>query len=65
MTTAISGWLSLTGDPNRAPLATGFPQSYLTAGADAAIGTLVTLFHRERTGEGQHVDVSAQAGLVS
>ena len=39
-------------------------QLFLHAGAEAAVHTLVALWHAQRTGAGQHVDVSAQlAGI--
>src|SRR5262249_48210247 len=41
------------------------PQSYGWAGAQAAIGALVALFHRDATGRGDLVDVSAQASVVT
>jgi crotonobetainyl-CoA:carnitine CoA-transferase CaiB-like acyl-CoA transferase len=36
------------------------PQTCLHAGADAAVGTMIAYYHRELTGEGQHVDISMQ-----
>ncbi len=61
---AMSGCMSLTGDPARAPLRVTFPQSYQWTGSYAAMGTMVAHLQRQRTGEGQHVDVSAQACLL-
>ena len=56
----MSGLLYLTGDRDRPPVNIGIPQSYLHAGGDAAVGTLIAYYNRERTGEGQHVDISVQ-----
>jgi crotonobetainyl-CoA:carnitine CoA-transferase CaiB-like acyl-CoA transferase len=61
---ALSGCMSLTGDPDRPPLRVTFPQSYGWTGSYAAIGALTAHYHRELTGEGQQVDVSAQACLL-
>jgi len=61
---AMSGCMSLTGDPERPPLRITFPQSYQWTGSYAAIGTLIAHLHRQRTGQGQQVDVSAQASLL-
>jgi len=61
---ALSGCMSLTGDPDRPPLRVTFPQSYVWTGSYAAMGALIAHHYRERTGEGQHVDVSAQACLL-
>ena len=36
------------------------PQLFLHAGVEAAVHTLVALWHAQTTGAGQHVDVSAQ-----
>jgi benzylsuccinate CoA-transferase BbsE subunit len=62
---ALSGNAYVTGDPDRAPVMSSFPFSYIVGGAlQAAVGTMVALHHRERTGEGQHVDASAQLSLT-
>lgn len=61
---AASGCMSLTGDPDRPPLRVSFPQSYHWTGSYAAMGTLIAHLHRQRTGEGQQVDVSAQASML-
>jgi len=61
---ALSGCMSLTGDPDRAPLRVSFPQSSAWTGSYAAIGALIAHYYREQTGEGQQVDVSAQACLL-
>lgn len=56
----MCGLMYLCGDPDRPPVRISFPQAYLHAGAEAAVGTLVAHYYREGTGEGQWVDVSAQ-----
>jgi crotonobetainyl-CoA:carnitine CoA-transferase CaiB-like acyl-CoA transferase len=61
---ALSGCMSLTGDPDRPPLRVTFPQSYSWTGSYAAMGALIAHYHRQESGEGQHVDVSAQACLL-
>ena len=62
--TAASGAMSLAGEPGGKPLRISVPQSYCWAGAQAAVGALTALYHRTNTGEGQHVDVSAQAAVI-
>ena len=62
---ASSGAMSLTGDSDRRPVRIGQPQSWLQAGADAACGALIALADRQRSGLGQHVDVSAQQSMVA
>jgi succinyl-CoA:(S)-malate CoA-transferase subunit B len=54
----MSGVSYISGYPDRPPVTPGTPTipDYL-AGALAALGALVALRHRERTGEGQVVDV--------
>ena len=61
---AMSGCMYLLGDPDRPPVRTSIPVSYMWSGSYAALGTLMALFHRQMTGEGQHVDVSAQASAA-
>jgi crotonobetainyl-CoA:carnitine CoA-transferase CaiB-like acyl-CoA transferase len=61
---AMSGSMYLLGDPDRPPVRTSIPVSYMWTGAYAALGTLMAFFHRKMTGKGQHVDVSAQASAA-
>jgi crotonobetainyl-CoA:carnitine CoA-transferase CaiB-like acyl-CoA transferase len=56
----MAGILYQNGQPDRPPLNMSLPQACLLAGADAAVGTMIAYYHREQTGEGQHVDVSMQ-----
>ncbi|MFM7534935.1 MAG: CaiB/BaiF CoA transferase family protein [Acidimicrobiales bacterium] len=61
---ATTAELWLTGDTDRAPVRLSSPQLFLHAGVEAAVHTLVALWHAQHTGEGQDVDVSAQlAGM--
>jgi benzylsuccinate CoA-transferase BbsE subunit len=61
---AMSGLMSITGDPDKPPLRMSMDQSYSLAGAHAAVGTLLALWHRRVSGEGQHVDVSIYECVV-
>ena len=61
---ALSGLMWLTGDPDRPPLRISSEQLFRHACAEAAVHTMVALHHAARTGQGQHVDVSAQAAGV-
>ncbi len=62
---ASSGNMSLTGDPDRAPLRIGEPQTWNFAAADATGALIALLFDRGRTGRAQHADVSAQVSFLS
>jgi crotonobetainyl-CoA:carnitine CoA-transferase CaiB-like acyl-CoA transferase len=61
---AAGGLLGLQGDPDRPPLPVGFPQAFLHAGVQAAADSILALCERQRSGLGQHLDVSAQAAVV-
>ncbi len=61
---AMSGLLYASGDADRPPVRTSFPQACLFAGAEAAVGTLMALNYRQMTGEGQHVDISMQRSVL-
>src|SRR5690606_17686959 len=69
MVQAISGLMSLTGDPDGPPYRAGISVFDVMAGNHAAIGILAALRHRDLTGEGQLVEVnllsSALTGLVN
>ncbi len=56
----MGGLLYITGNPGQPPLRISLPQSFLLASAHGAAASMVAHFYREKTGEGQHVDVSAQ-----
>lgn len=60
---ALSGLLYASGDPDRPPVQVGYPQASLFGGAEAAIATLMALSYRRATGEGQHIDISAQRSM--
>ena len=62
--TAMGGEMYLCGEPDDRPIQVTVPQAYLHAGAEAAVGSLFALWHRERTGEGQFVDVSVQEAVT-
>ncbi|MBV8577516.1 MAG: CoA transferase [Acetobacteraceae bacterium] len=54
---AMGGIMSLTGEPEGAPQKVGVPIADLFAGLYGCIGVLAALRHRERTGEGQQIDI--------
>ncbi len=54
---AMGGVMSLTGEPDGMPQKVGIPVADLFAGLYGCIGVLAALRHRERTGEGQHIDI--------
>jgi crotonobetainyl-CoA:carnitine CoA-transferase CaiB-like acyl-CoA transferase len=69
MVQAISGLMSLTGDPDGSPYRAGISVFDVMAGLHANIGILAALHQRADTGHGQHVEVnllsSALSGLVN
>src|SRR5690606_17212577 len=69
MVQAMSGLMSLTGDPDGPPYRAGISVVDVMAGNHALIGILAALRHRHRTGEGQPVEVNplsaALPGLVN
>src|SRR5262249_24722400 len=61
---AMSGMMSLIGEPDKMPLRVSLPQSPMWAGMYAAAGALMAHYHRQLTNIGQHVDVSMQSSLL-
>lgn len=57
---AMGGMAYLNGDADRPPVRVGFPQCFNLAAANTAAAIITALYHRERTGRGQYIDVSAQ-----
>jgi crotonobetainyl-CoA:carnitine CoA-transferase CaiB-like acyl-CoA transferase len=65
---AMGGGMSVTGEPGRQPVRAGLPIGDLAGGMFAAQAVCGALFHRERTGRPQHVDLSlldVQASLLT
>jgi crotonobetainyl-CoA:carnitine CoA-transferase CaiB-like acyl-CoA transferase len=66
---AESGWMSITGEPEGAPMKHGVALADVLAGKDAAIAILGALVARAQTGAGRRVHVSlaasAEAALVN
>lgn len=64
----MSGLMSVTGSSDGPPTKVGVPISDLTTGLYAVISILAALRHRDRTGEGQRIDLAlldAQVALMS
>jgi crotonobetainyl-CoA:carnitine CoA-transferase CaiB-like acyl-CoA transferase len=55
---AFSGVMSITGEPAGPPVRCGVSFLDLSTGMMAAYGVMTALFHRERTGIGQKIEVS-------
>ena len=64
-TQAMSGLMSVTGQPGSPPTKAGTPMGDTISAGFAFSGILGALFHRERTGEGQHIDISMTDVLFS
>ena len=58
MIQGMSGIMSITGEPDGAPMKMGVAFSDVAAGLHAVIGITSALYHRERTGQGQYIDIS-------
>jgi CoA:oxalate CoA-transferase len=54
----LSGVMSVTGDAQSAPLRVGYPVADTMGGITAAYAISAALFRRERSGEGELIDVS-------
>ncbi|QLG28329.1 CoA transferase [Halorarum halophilum] len=53
----MSGIMSVTGEANGGPVKVGLPQTDLITGMWAAFGISSALYRRERTGEGEYIDL--------
>jgi CoA:oxalate CoA-transferase len=54
----LSGVMAVNGDKRLNPLRAGFPLCDTVGGLNAAFAVMAALYHRERTGEGQFIDVA-------
>lgn len=55
---ALGGLMISVGDPEDPPVRMAGHQSDIVSATFAAASSLIALFHRDRTGRGQHVDIS-------
>jgi crotonobetainyl-CoA:carnitine CoA-transferase CaiB-like acyl-CoA transferase len=62
---AVGGLMSITGDPDGEPQKVGVALVDVLAGLFATVGILAALRHRERTGEGQLIEVDLLSGLLA
>ncbi|MBI2847980.1 MAG: CoA transferase [Chloroflexi bacterium] len=61
---AMGGQMYVSGDQDRPPVRISVSQAYHLGSTHAAVGGMIALHHRMKTGEGQHVDVSIEEAVV-
>ena len=61
---AAAGPMSLNGYKDRAPVRISAPQVWVNAASEAACAVLIALTHHQSSGQGQHIDVSAQEAMM-
>lgn len=61
---AFSGLMEITGFPDRPPVPTGYPVVDGLAGIVGALGISMALYDRERTGQGQLIDLGLYEGML-
>lgn len=62
---AVGGLMSVTGEADGPPMRTGVALVDVLTGLHAAVGILAALRHRDRTGEGQLVEVDLLSTLLA
>jgi crotonobetainyl-CoA:carnitine CoA-transferase CaiB-like acyl-CoA transferase len=62
---AMSGMMSITGEPDGPPTKHGMSIADIGAGMWAALAIVTALLARERTGEGQYIDISLLDAQIS
>ncbi|WP_433440488.1 CaiB/BaiF CoA transferase family protein [Nonomuraea sp. CA-141351] len=62
---AVGGLMSVTGEPDGPGTKAGVALVDVITGLHAALGILAALRHRDRTGEGQRIEVSLLSSLLS
>ncbi|MBN1633714.1 MAG: CoA transferase [Ignavibacteria bacterium] len=54
----LSGVMAINGDERLNPLRAGFPVCDTVGGLNAAFSIMVALYHRDKTGQGQFIDIA-------
>lgn len=62
---ALGGMISVCGDADTPPIRPYLNQAYHTASHFATIGTLMALYYRNFSGEGQYLDISLEDGIAA
>lgn len=62
---AMGGLMSVTGHPDSPPTRVGTSLGDINAAVHAAFAIMAALWHREKTGIGQYIDISMQEAMVS
>ena len=62
---AISGHMAITGEKDRPPVRLGIPLADLSGGLFSSQGILAALYEREKTGNGQHIELSMFDAMLS
>lgn len=62
---AFGGGMSITGHDQEHPVRAGIPIGDLGGGMFGVMGILAALFEREKTGSGQHIDISMVDAQIS
>jgi crotonobetainyl-CoA:carnitine CoA-transferase CaiB-like acyl-CoA transferase len=62
---AMGGLMSITGEPEREPQKVGVALVDVLAGLFATVGMLAAVRHRERTGQGQRVEINLLSSLLA
>ncbi|MFP4085272.1 MAG: CaiB/BaiF CoA transferase family protein [Desulfobacteraceae bacterium] len=62
---ALSGIMSISGEPGQGPVRVGVPIADMTAALYSAFGVMTALLHRERTGKGQLVCINLLDAAMS
>ncbi|MEK9719581.1 MAG: CaiB/BaiF CoA-transferase family protein, partial [Quisquiliibacterium sp.] len=62
---AISGLMSITGEPQSGPMRAGFPLGDISTGITAAFAIAGALYQRTRSGKGQFIDVAMLDSMLN
>jgi crotonobetainyl-CoA:carnitine CoA-transferase CaiB-like acyl-CoA transferase len=65
MVQAVSGLMSLTGEPDGQPMKAAAPVADVMGGFSAVVAIMGALMERQRTGEGRYLDISMLDGLMA
>ena len=63
---AMGGFLhAVTGSADLPPMGTALEQMEITVARNGAIAAMAAIFHRQRSGEGRHIDLSTMEAAIS